>query len=308
MALIAYLQFGDDNSTTPIYNVCDYHYHATRPHNNKRPDGDARCEQIQITVYVPQKSDPTFYEWFIKGESLSGKILIQLSSSVTDNVTTYFYKKVAFSDAFCESITENYSAAEGQLRKLTLSIVASKVEMKDISGSEIKATNEACIAFYGEVVELDLNTNVKPISGITQFLSLETFHYDCKRARNYEGIPFGAPETATLDFSFKLEKASKGAPFYSSLTSNDPVTFSFLFDTNFDSTKVYLHDCAFGVVARGYVIDVRETYDKDTGSEGKPQLMMMTVTLLIANILFIKGLATNSTSKYESSVLAITND
>ena len=67
MALLAQLQFGDNavHLYTKTYNIVDCRCHFCRTYNHSRPESDARCERIELTVVAPAMTDPLLYEWYI---------------------------------------------------------------------------------------------------------------------------------------------------------------------------------------------------------------------------------------------------
>lgn len=132
MALIARLQFGDNNVKryAKEYLVTDFKCRATRRHNGVRPDSDAMFERIDLTVIAPGRQDLNLYQWYANGESQNGRILIELSSPTPNGMDEW--KQVLFEDASCFAISENYSIDNRKRRELTLSIMAMKVTVDDV--------------------------------------------------------------------------------------------------------------------------------------------------------------------------------
>ena len=127
MEVQAKLQIG--NNSTHIYsknyNVVNLFCHCTRHTSSSRPDTDACCEHIAITLVAPDMADLSLYDWYISGQPLSGRVLFDLSegqaSSSQDNVN------MVVEDAYCFAIEEEYNIDEAKRRTVKLSLVANEV-------------------------------------------------------------------------------------------------------------------------------------------------------------------------------------
>ena len=103
----------------------------------------------------------------------------------------------------------------------------------------------------------------------------------------------------------KVSSSATSKTFYDNLVLNEPSVFSFLFDNTFVGKKE-LTDFENALIVRGYVVDIEESFDKNpTEREGSFNMMMLKVELLLAEIRYIGG-ASSSTSS--SLPLTITND
>ncbi len=131
MALIAHLQFGDNDLGlySAEYKVKDCHFHFTRHHNHFRPDTDAQCEQLELVVVAPGKEDLALYEWYIGNGTQSGRILFDEMNALDGKTVASF---LAFEDAYCYSIEEEYHIDNRSRRCLRLSIAAEKMVINDV--------------------------------------------------------------------------------------------------------------------------------------------------------------------------------
>jgi len=131
MALTARLQFGDnDQGLYPReYLVANCRCHFSRRYNGFRPDMDAICERVEITVIAPGMEDLSLYEWYINGTLQSGRLIYDLSGiSGNDEPVT---REVLFNDAYCFALAEEYNINGGNRRLLKLSIVGENITIND---------------------------------------------------------------------------------------------------------------------------------------------------------------------------------
>lgn len=126
MALIASLQFGDNESKLywQSYTVCDVRCHTMRPHTRYVPDGDARCERIEVTVVAPGKQDLTLVEWYVNRSAMSGRVVIEVPSEPKFGTSTE--KEILFENAVCFRLSEKYHIGGGYRRLLTLSFTPNR--------------------------------------------------------------------------------------------------------------------------------------------------------------------------------------
>lgn len=131
MALMARLQLGDNGAKryAKEYLVTDFKCHVQRPHNTFRPDQDVRCERLELTVVVPGRDDLSLLEWYVNGESHSGRVLIELSSIVRNGAD--IWKEVLFEDAVCFAISEDYHIDNNKRRELKLGLVSEYITVDD---------------------------------------------------------------------------------------------------------------------------------------------------------------------------------
>ena len=135
MALDAKLQFGDNSkkSYTPAdtYPIIDFRLHFSRHHDLSYPDENSRCKCMEITMYAPDKSDLSLYDWYIRGIALTGRIEFQIPSTANDSndsTTGYLY----FTSAYCYSISQYYNQDTTSKSLLKLMLVAESIKIEDI--------------------------------------------------------------------------------------------------------------------------------------------------------------------------------
>lgn len=132
MALSASLHFGNNQIGlySKTYDVVECKCHFNRHHNFYRPDTNARCDKVELTVVAPGKEDLNLYEWYIDQSSQSGKITFDLST-VSDN-GMQATKEMYFEDAVCFSIAESYDIGKQQRRLLKLEIIADQIKVENV--------------------------------------------------------------------------------------------------------------------------------------------------------------------------------
>ena len=129
MAFLARLQLGDNDSGlySKEYLVADCRLHVTRHHNHFAPDSDARCERVEMVVVAPGREDLTLYEWYIDQTALSGRIVFDLQQESGEQISKY----VAFSNAYCYSISEDYHIDEMKRRCIRFAFVSEQIIVND---------------------------------------------------------------------------------------------------------------------------------------------------------------------------------
>ena len=130
MALTARLQFGDNDSKIyqVEYLVKDCRCHFSRHYNHFHPDGEARCERMELTVIAPGKENLNLYDWYIQGEPMSGRILFDVIIPQSDQP---YSKVLIFDSAYCYALGEEYNNGDLTRRCLRLSLVAEKIIVND---------------------------------------------------------------------------------------------------------------------------------------------------------------------------------
>ncbi len=132
MALSAKLQFGNNQIGlySKTYDVVECKCHFNRHHNFNRPDANAVCDRMELTVVAPGREDLNLYEWYIDQTSQSGKITFDLvTASGNGSQAT---KVIKFEDATCFSIAENYDIGKHCRRQLILEIIAEKISVENV--------------------------------------------------------------------------------------------------------------------------------------------------------------------------------
>ena len=125
MAFFATLKFGNNDSGryNREYPVLSARSRFLRNSEGLRPDSSFRCENVTITLVVPQRTDIELYDWFVSGSSLSGCIEMDESSSTEDS-----HKRVIkFENAQCFGLREEYDSRNEKRQLLTIDIVAEQI-------------------------------------------------------------------------------------------------------------------------------------------------------------------------------------
>ena len=127
MSLIAKLQFGDNSCQryAQEYLLVDFRCHIARSHNEWRPDGNPRCDSLELTVIVPGREDLNMYEWYAGRSPMSGRILIELSTPAQNQDVVY--KEVLFENGVCYAISEEYHIDKDRRRTLHMSIAVQEL-------------------------------------------------------------------------------------------------------------------------------------------------------------------------------------
>lgn len=127
MEVQAKLQIGDNSSHiySKQYNVVNLTCHYKRLTGSSRPNTDALCENIDLTLVAPDMEDLSLYDWYISGGPLNGRVALDLSDgkAKTDGINA----DLEFEEAYCYAIEEEYKIDGMMLRTVKLSIVASEV-------------------------------------------------------------------------------------------------------------------------------------------------------------------------------------
>ena len=133
MALTAVLEFGDNNIKrySKQYLVSDCRLLFDRAHNGFSPEGDTRCERVEVTVVAPGKEDLGLIEWFSSQEVQNGRIVISLTNDLRDNDTDT--QVLYFEEAKCFSFSEFYDINSSRRRLLKLAISAEEMVIDGVT-------------------------------------------------------------------------------------------------------------------------------------------------------------------------------
>lgn len=132
MALLTSIQFGDNHSGRYYsrYLVTDYRVHLMRHHNHLTPDTIAQCDQIEVTVVVPGKTDLNLHEWYVNGSTLSGRIAFEVNSPLAMEQNQV--RAICFENAHCFSLAESYQIDSHAQRLMKLSFCADVLNISDV--------------------------------------------------------------------------------------------------------------------------------------------------------------------------------
>ena len=131
MALTAVLEFGDNNIRrySKKFMVADCRFVFDRSYNDFCPEGDTRCERMELFVVAPGKEDLTLFEWFADQSVLDGRITISLGATSDSSLDS---QEIYFEDAVCFALSEIYDIESSKRRLLKLSILARKICIDDV--------------------------------------------------------------------------------------------------------------------------------------------------------------------------------
>ena len=131
MALTAVLEFGDNNIRrySKKFMVADCRFVFDRSYNDFCPEGDTRCERMELFVVAPGKDDLTLFEWFADQSVLDGRVTISLGATSDNSLDS---QEIVFEEAVCFALSEMYDINSSMRRLLKLSILASKICIDDV--------------------------------------------------------------------------------------------------------------------------------------------------------------------------------
>ena len=115
---------------------------------------------------------------------------------------------------------------------------------------------------------------------------IQHFSYKVERNRNDAGIPYGGTTPTELKFTIRLGQPDDSKLFYDRLMSNELFEYSFIFNATFDDNK-RLKNFEDAMVTRGYVVDVKEDYDRAVTDGNLSDQIMVEVTLLLSSITYV---------------------
>ena len=131
MALTAVLEFGDNSIKrySKQFLVADCRFVFDRSYNDFCPEGDTRCDRMELFVVAPGKEDLTLFEWFANQSVLDGRVVISLGAA---NDSSLDSQEIVFEEAVCFALSEMYDIESSMRRLLKLSILANKICIDDV--------------------------------------------------------------------------------------------------------------------------------------------------------------------------------
>ncbi len=131
MALTAVLEFGDNSIKrySKQFLVADCRFVFDRSYNDFCPEGDTRCDRMELFVVAPGKEDLTLFEWFANQSVLDGRVVISLGAA---NDSSLDSQEIVFEEAVCFALSEMYDIESSKRRLLKLSILANKICIDDV--------------------------------------------------------------------------------------------------------------------------------------------------------------------------------
>lgn len=132
MAFSAVLEIGDNDTKryNKQYLLTDFRLVFSRAYNIV-PEGATSCERLELTMVSADKSDLFLFEWFLRSNAITGRIIISLIGDVNDSTSEN--QEIYFEDATCFSLTENYDIDSSRRRSLKLALVSDKISIEDLT-------------------------------------------------------------------------------------------------------------------------------------------------------------------------------
>jgi hypothetical protein len=109
--------------------VADCRFVFDRSYNDFCPEGDTRCDRMELFVVAPGKEDLTLFEWFADQSVLDGRITISLGATNDNSLDS---QEIVFEEAVCFALSEMYDIDSSMRRLLKLSILAKKICIDDV--------------------------------------------------------------------------------------------------------------------------------------------------------------------------------
>lgn len=293
MAYEAYFKL--EKGASSYYKVTDFRCRTSRHHNGLRPDADATCELIELTVIVPEKSDKSLYSWYIDGEKKTeGQIVVELSNSEAKT-----YRIITYAEASCFAIAERYDSEKTVLPELTLYIAATSLTYSETSSFTVDAGNivantKSCKGWLLVDKSFPKKDTKVDLSDGNFYFTLERFQYMWSRERNGDNIPFGPTRDASLEFLVKTSNKASMDKVYKGMLTNTASDYVFLFNDTYADTRK-LNEYGNYLLVRGYVVEVEEAFNKEM-STGQYNTMLFRVKMIPAKV------------TYDSAELVITED
>lgn len=115
---------------------------------------------------------------------------------------------------------------------------------------------------------------------------IQHFSYKVERNRNDAGIPYGGTTPTELKFTIRLGQPDDSKLYYDRLMLNELFEYTFIFNATFDDNK-RLKSFEDAMVTRGYVVDVKEDYDRAVTDGNLSDQILVEVTLLLSSITYV---------------------
>jgi hypothetical protein len=110
------------------YDVRDLDYEITKPYdNNFKPSATARGGLISFTILTPMYTNLVFHKWVTSvSEVKNGSFILPITHGIK-----HFEIEIAFENAHCVKLQENYSNTNSQQMFMRISICASVIKFSD---------------------------------------------------------------------------------------------------------------------------------------------------------------------------------
>lgn len=123
--------------------------------------------------------------------------------------------------------------------------------------------------------------------------------YECTRTRNKMGIPYGDVHSTLMRFMIRNFSDKNARAFIECMHKNEPQEFSFIFNAVFDEYR-RLKDYDDAFIARGYVVDAKESYDNFQEGKNIQGQRTLQIEMLLSKITY--------QGTYNNQTIQITND
>ncbi len=115
-------------------------------------------------------------------------------------------------------------------------------------------------------------------------LTVQHFDYKCQRCRNEEGVPYGS--TVSVILSCTIRTVNSLQSYYDNLKSNNPNTYTFVFNAVFDEQKK-LSDYEDAMIVAGHIIDIEEEFNSTRNEDGESEQIQFNVKILLSCITYV---------------------
>lgn len=115
-------------------------------------------------------------------------------------------------------------------------------------------------------------------------LTVQHFDYKCQRCRNEEGVPYGS--TVSVILSCTIRTVNSLQSYYDNLKSNNPNTYTFVFNAVFDEQKK-LSDYEDAMIVAGHIIDIEEKFNSASNEDGESEQIQFNVKILLSCITYV---------------------
>ena len=115
-------------------------------------------------------------------------------------------------------------------------------------------------------------------------LTVQHFDYKCQRCRNEEGVPYGS--TVSVILSCTIRTVNSLQSYYDNLKSNNPNTYTFVFNAVFDEQKK-LSDYEDAMIVAGHIINIEEEFNSASNEDGESEQILFNVKILLSSITYV---------------------
>ena len=122
-------------------------------------------------------------------------------------------------------------------------------------------------------------------------LTVQHFDYKCQRCRNEEGVPYGS--TVSVILNCTIRTANSLQTYYDNLKSNNPYSYTFVFNAVFDRQKK-LSDYEDAMIVAGHIIDIEEEFNSAKNEKGESEQILCNIKILLSSITYV-GKSSNKT-------------